>query len=118
MTEVLADPTVELGGLPEPGERGTLDIAAAVPEKIARRAAAEVDGVRRPVRADAELARGRATLELELGVEYPRPVGEVAAEVQGRVASRVEELTGLTVEAVDVTVSELPLPRRGSRRLA
>jgi hypothetical protein len=101
---------------PDPAVRGLLDIAPAVPEKIARRVAGEVDGAAGPVRADADMAPSRANLRLELGVEYPRPVGEVAAEVQRRVASRVQELTGLTVETVDVTVSDLPGPARRRRR--
>ncbi|HEX2043011.1 MAG TPA: Asp23/Gls24 family envelope stress response protein [Acidimicrobiales bacterium] len=111
-----ADPTVP-GGLPDPADRGLLDIAPAVAEKIARRVAGEVEGAVGPVRADADMGPGRATLRLELGVEYPRPVGEVAAEVQRRVASRIGELTGLSVEAVTVTVTQLPAPapRRGRR---
>ncbi|HEV3400293.1 MAG TPA: Asp23/Gls24 family envelope stress response protein [Acidimicrobiales bacterium] len=125
MTDTLPDPTLdrtvdfsdrsEGGGLPEPGDRGLLDIAPVVPEKIARRAASEVAGTVGRITADADVAPGQATLRLELGVEYPRPVGEVAAEVQRRVTSRVHELTGLTVAAVDVTVTELLPPSRSRR---
>lgn len=125
MTDTLPDPTLdrtvdlsdrsEPGDLAEPGERGLLDIATVVFEKIARRAASEVDGTVGPVTADADVVSGRATLRLDLGVEYPRPVGEVAAEVQRRVASRVHELTGLAVAAVDVTVTDLPPPPRRRR---
>lgn len=119
MTDGLAAPTVDLGGLPEPADRGLLEIAPPVAEKIACRAATEVEGTGGRVRADADLASGRASIRLELGVEYPRPVGTVAAEVRRRVTSRVNELTGLTVEAVDITVAELPPPpRRQARRLA
>ena len=118
MTDALATPTVDLAGLPEPGDRGLLDISPTVAEKIARRAATEVDGTSGSMKADADVAPGRASIRLELGVEYPRPVGAVAAEVRRRVTERVNELTGLTVEAVDVTVSELPAPRRRARRLA
>ncbi len=117
MTDAVADPTVDLAGLPAPADRGTLEIAETVAEKIARRVASELEGVGGQVRADADLGAGRVTLELELGVEYPRPVGTVAADVQRRVASRVQELSGLTVEAIDVTVSELPVPPRRARRL-
>ncbi len=118
MTDAVADPTVDLAGLPAPDDRGILDIAPAVAEKIARRVTSEVEGARGPVRADAELGRGSARLDLELRVEYPRPVRKVAADVQRRVASRVRELTGLAVDAVDVTVTELPTPPRQARRLA
>lgn len=112
MTDALAARTVDLGELPEPGDRGILDIAAVVPEKIARRAATEVDGVAGAVQADADMAPGRASLRLTLGVEYPRPVAQVALEVQRRVSSRVSELTGLSVDGVDVTVTDLPPPAR------
>ncbi len=127
MTDTLPDPTLdrtvdlsdgsEGGSLREPGDRGLLDIASVVPEKIARRVASEVDGTAGRVTADADVTPGRAKLRLELGVEYPRPVGEVAAEVQRRVASRVHELTGLTVTAVDVTVTELQAPARRRPRV-
>ncbi len=124
MTDTLPDATLDHtvdfsdrseGGLPEPGDRGLLDIAPVVPEKIARRVASEVDGTAGRVTADADVAPGQASLRLELGVEYPRPVGEVAAEVQQRVARRVHELTGLAVTGVDVTVTELPAPARHRR---
>jgi uncharacterized alkaline shock family protein YloU len=119
-TADLSDPSERAGvpdaaALPEPADRGLLDIAPVVAEKIARRAASEVDGTARRVQADAAVAPGRASLRLELAVEYPRPVGDVAAEVQRRVASRVHELTGLSVAAVDVTVTDLPRPTRRGR---
>jgi uncharacterized alkaline shock family protein YloU len=102
------------------GRRGLLVIAPRVIERIAARAASDVDGVARSgapaaskgVRADADLEGSTANVALRLGVAYPRPVGRVASEVRGRVAHRVQELTGLTVAAVGITVDELPAPGR------
>jgi len=91
--------------------RGLLVIAPRVVEKVAARAASDVDGVAprsKGVQADADLEGSTATVALRLGVTYPRPVGRVASEVRGRVAARVQELTGMTVGAVRITVDELP----------
>ncbi len=98
------------------GRRGLLVLAPRVIERIAARAASEVDGVapRRPgapskgVQADADLEGQTATVALRLGVAYPRPVGRVASEVRGRVADRVRELTGVNVAGLRVTVDQLP----------
>ena len=97
------------------GRRGLLVIAPRVIERIAARAANDVDGVAprgsrsdTGVQAEADLEGTAATLALRLGVAYPRPVGRVASEVRNRVTDRVEELTGVTVTGVRVTVDELP----------
>ena len=108
--------------VPAAAGRGLLVIAPRVIERIAARAASDVEGVAprgaavpsKGVQADADLEGPTATLALRLGVAYPRPVGRVAAEVRGRVANRVEELTGMTVGAVRITVDELPAPGRPS----
>ena len=104
--------------------RGLLVIAPRVIERIAARAASDVDGVAprgsaapsKGVQADADLEGPSATLALRLGVAYPRPVGRVASEVRARVADRVQELTGVTVAAVRVTVDELPATAPTPRR--
>ena len=106
--------------VPDAGHRGLLVIAPRVIERIAARAASDVDGVAprgsaapsKGVRADADLEGSTASVALRLGVAYPSPVGRVASEVRGCVADRVQELTGLTVGAVRITVDELPAPGR------
>ena len=100
----------------EAARRGLLVIAPRVIERIAARAASDVEGVAprrsagpsKGVQADADLEGPTASVALRLGVAYPRPVGRVASEVRGRVTARVQELTGLTVDAVRITVDELP----------
>jgi uncharacterized alkaline shock family protein YloU len=109
---------VDAGGdtVADPGRRGLLVLAPRVIERIAARVASEVDGVTRRgsassskgVQADADLEGSTAALALRLGVAYPSPVGRVASEVRRRVADRVQELTGVAVTAVRVTVDELP----------
>lgn len=99
-----------------PGKRGLLVIAPRVIERIAARAASDVDGVApqgsagrsKAVQADADLEGPAATITLRLGVAYPRPVGRVASDVRGRVTDRVHELTGVEVRSVRVTVDQLP----------
>lgn len=112
--------------LADPGRRGLLVLAPRVIERIAARVASEVDGVARRgsassnkgVQADADLAGSTATLALRVGVAYPSPVGRVASEVRRRVADRVQELTGVAVTAVRVTVDELPAAAPPSRARA
>lgn len=91
------------------------------------RAASEVDGVAprgsgarsKGVQADADVDGSTAALALRLGVACPRPVGRVTSEVRARVAARVQELTGVVVSTVRVSVDELPAgPVRGGPRRA
>ena len=109
-------------------ERGVTIISPGVVEKIASRAASEVDGVAgvrsgvgrlvnrllsrssedgAEVGTEADVRRGEAAVELTLSVRYPEPVGQVAARVRRHVKERVLALTGLEVTEVDITVPEL-----------
>jgi len=66
--------------------------------------------------ATAHVDGATAFLGIALSVRYPAPVRRVAADVRERVSTRVEEMTGLTVAEVDITVSalvtDLPRPPR------
>lgn len=110
--------------LPVAGGRTTVTPRAMV--AIARRAAAEVDGVilvpRSGVRraladlwpgggfdgGSAQVGPGATSVELHLAVTWPRPVAEVAATARGHVRTRLEDLTGYRVTAVDIVVHDLP----------
>lgn len=46
----------------------------------------------------------RVRAELDIAVDWPRPLAEVAAAVRGRVRDRLDALSGLRVDAVDVRV--------------
>lgn len=106
-------------------ERGRLVIADAALEHTARTAAHRARGV---VRRGGSLQRlaGRSAPGVELrrsgdrlrvrvsvGLAWPEPVAEVARTVRDDVAATVARVSGMTVEAVDVTVTHLePTDRR------
>ena len=135
-TPVTAAPAEVEGGLdlPEPADRGVVDIAPVVFEKLAMRATAEVPGVEGEVRtglerllpwasgtpadAAAEVGDDDVALDLTFNVAYPEPVRRVTDEVRRHVAERIEGLTGRTVRYVNITVQELVAPAgRRSRQV-
>lgn len=118
-------------------DRGITTIAPAVVEKIAGRAATEIDGVGvvapaglrklfsstpdpdTPPEADARVGMERASVALTISVTYPAPVRATSTQVRAAVAQRVEQYTGLHVSWVDVTVAQLPTsdPWKSARRV-
>ena len=111
-----------------PGDRGDLDIAGRVVQKVARIAAGEVPGVmstgsgldhllgHRYPSADATVAGGHASIRVDLAVTWPSPLAQVCAQVRDHVRTRVNELIGLTVDVVDVTVSTVVHPTQTEAR--
>lgn len=126
--------TAELPKAPLVTSRGETIIGPAVVEKIATRAASEVDGVGgvvhaglarllpwsvgadAPARASAEIGTGTVTVDLTVNVLYPRPVGAVTNEVRSQVIRRLSELCGLRATEVNIAVPALVTPPRGARR--
>lgn len=115
-------------------DRGFTSIAPAVVEKIAGRAATEVEGVatvapaglRRflssttastdgAADADARVAAEQTAVGVTVSVRYPLPVKATSDHVRSVVAERVHQLTGLQVSSVDVTISQLPASDPGKR---
>ncbi|MBA9007629.1 MULTISPECIES: Asp23/Gls24 family envelope stress response protein [Thermomonospora] len=108
-------------------ERGVTTIADRVVSKIVSRAAAEAEragglersvlGVRlgedRRVRARASASGGKVVARVELSVEYPASILSVTSQARERVRERVESLTGLTVDHVDIDVTDLTSRRPG-----
>lgn len=134
-TADLSRPVDEIlpSGPPLVTSRGETTIAPLVAEKIAARAAAEVDGVGGVVetglgrllpwattheraRADAAVDHGTVRVDLTVNVVYPQPVGQVASRVRERVTRRLAELCGLKVTEVNITVPELVPADRAPRR--
>ena len=114
-------------------ERGRTRIADRVVEKIAARAVAEVDnatgvarqalGVRlgsagpdRAARVDAEVDGGVVTVLASMAVRWPAPVRTVTRQVRAHVTDRVQSLTGLRVEQVDIDVTSLVANSGGEDR--
>ena len=120
-------PTTQL----PPEERGVTDIGETVVERIAVRSAGEVDGVRAvPVSAirrlfrpgaehaaDASIAANSVSVEIQVSVEYPRPIPVVTEAVRDRVREQVEQQTGMSVEFVAISVAELPSNRAPRARV-
>ena len=114
--------------------RGETIIAPAVVEKIATKAASEVDGVGgvlqtglsrllpwtvggdSPARASAEVGADTVTVDLTVNVLYPEPVATVTNAVRSQVTRRLSELCGLRATEVNIAVPALVIPPRGARR--
>jgi uncharacterized alkaline shock family protein YloU len=135
-TQVPVDPGAT-GNLPEAAlvtTRGETIIAPAVVEKIASRAASEVDGVGgvvqtglsrllpwtvggdSPARASAEIGGETVTVDLTVNVLYPEPVAAVTNQVRAQVTRKLAELCGLRATEVNIAVPALVTPRRSTRR--
>ncbi|GAA2849305.1 hypothetical protein GCM10010517_06620 [Streptosporangium fragile] len=96
-----------------PERRGRTDIPGRVVSRIAIRSAGEVARVREvgergPLTfhgGTRATVHGRlAALRLDVTVEYPAPIRQVAQEVRRHVAERVHTLTGLDVGHIDIEV--------------
>ena len=114
--------------------RGETIIAPAVVEKIAQRAASEVDGVGGVVetglgrllpwtvghpsaaRASAQVGAETVSIDLTVNVVYPEPVAAVTNRVRSEVTRRLAELCGLQATEVNIAVPALIAPARGARR--
>ncbi|MFE9123498.1 DUF6286 domain-containing Asp23/Gls24 family envelope stress response protein [Streptomyces sp. NPDC007172] len=89
--------------------RGSTTIADKAVRKIAERAAQEVlpvPTVRRP-KGSAAVTGRRAIVALRVALPYPTPLSDTARLVQGHVAARTRQLTGLEVAPPRMTVTRL-----------
>jgi uncharacterized alkaline shock family protein YloU len=118
---VTALPTARPPALPGPDERGVTDIAARVLEKLAVRAAFEVDGVdpapasgllgrRSGPRITAHLDGAHVDVDLDVAMRYPLPVGVVADQVREQIRQRIDALTGMHARRINITVVFLRTP--------
>jgi uncharacterized alkaline shock family protein YloU len=109
-------------------ERGNTKIADSVVTKVAGIAAREVDGIfalgssgaraignvtqrvgidNRSQGVSVEVTDQEATIELTVVLEYGESIPSVTQQVRDQIVRRVESICGLTVSAVDITVSDL-----------
>lgn len=112
---------------------GTITVSGTVVAKIAALAAREVAGVhslgvgaarsvtsvrdRIPGSAPSpttgvsvEVGQTQAAVDLDIVVEYGTPITQIARDVRRRVISSVEQMTGLHVVEVNITVDDVNLP--------
>ena len=129
-----SEPTADLPRAGLVTSRGETIIAPTVVEKIATRAASEVEGVGgvvqtglsrllpwsigepSPARASAEMGAETVTVDLTVNVLYPQPVAAVTNRVRAQVSRRLSELCGLQATEVNIAVPALVTPPRGTRR--
>jgi len=118
----------KIGPTVDAAVRGRTTIATRVVEKVAARAAIEVDAATGPprrlfgailgppradarARASAKIDQTRVTLSMSIGVQYPEPVRAVAARVRRNVTARIAQYCGMQVQNIDVTVPALVVER-------
>ena len=113
-------------------ERGNTSIADSVVSKIAGIAAQEVEGIRMGSGASqavggilgsitggsqtqgvsVEVGQEEAALDLTLTAEYGKSIPQLAEAVRRNVVNRVENLVGLRVTEVNITVSNVFFPQQ------
>jgi uncharacterized alkaline shock family protein YloU len=106
----------------DPGERGSLIIQDRAVRRIAEAAALQVPGVvpaaqststlgaalgRAYPRVDCDVAGGRVRAEVEIVGRWPTPAAQLGAEVRDAVTDQLQQLAGLRVDAVDVTITKI-----------
>ncbi len=115
-------------------ERGTTTINDGVVSRIAGVAAGEVEGIRmggsvsrtaggilesvtgsqgQTRGISAEVGRFETAIDLTMGVEYGRNILELVEQVRDMISERVENITGLRVTELNVTVSDIVFPEGG-----
>jgi len=122
--------TSALAMVADPDTRGMTTLANRVVEKIAARAASEVDhctGIPRSiagigtgntaVQVDAVTDGAITGLTLRLGIEYPAPITSTTRRIRGHVTDVVQQLCGLRVDHIDITVAALARPTRTEKRV-
>jgi uncharacterized alkaline shock family protein YloU len=105
--------------LADPADRGGLEVADRVVQRIVLAATREVDGTavvttgittpmsRSYPRATVVVAGDRVRARVEVAGRWPVPAARLAADVRATVARQLVALAGLRVDAVDVTVAAM-----------
>jgi len=117
---------------PLSSERGATTISDVVVSKVAGIAALEVEGIemggatsrtvggfldswtgsggRQARGVSVEVGEQEAAIELSMAVEYPKSIPQISEAVRNNVINRVENLVGLNVVEVNITVNDILLP--------
>ncbi len=106
---------------------GIVKISDEVVSVIAGIAAEEIDGIVEFQHGVSSLFKGKKTsgksvkvtlnensalIEMAVSVEYGRKIPDVVAKVQENIKRTVEAMTGLSVEAVDIYVQNIYMPKK------
>ncbi len=62
-----------------------------------------------------EVGEEEAATDLSMAVEYGRPIPQISEAVRRNVINRIENLTGLRVTEVNITVNDILLPEERSQ---
>jgi uncharacterized alkaline shock family protein YloU len=118
---------------PLSSERGATTISDAVVSKVAGIAALEVEGIemggatartvgrfleswtgsggRQARGVSVQVGEQEAAIELSIAVEYGKAIPQISETVRNNVINRVENLVGLNVVEVNITVNDVLLPQ-------
>jgi len=110
------------------GEKGSVGISKDVVTAIAGIAVSEVDGIANLRRGDSTFRRGEGmkryvdttvegdvvTVTVRITVLYGHQIHKVAKQVQTRIKTEIERMTGLRVSAVNVDIQRLVQPEDAS----
>ncbi len=115
-------------------DRGVLTISDSTVERIAAHTVTEVDGVGgaasrvlgvavgsedldNSAKVTAKVTGDTATLDVRISITYPMSVSRTTENARRHLMRRIEELTGLTVSQVDITVTALHTATTETRRV-
>jgi len=118
-------------------ERGATTISDTVVSSIAGMAAQEVEGVHMGGGASrtasgvlgsltgsesktsgisVEVGRTETAIDLKMGIEYDKNILQTVEEVRRRITDRIENMTGLRVKELNVTITDITFPEKEERR--
>ena len=119
-------------------ERGTTTISDGVVSKIAGISAQEVEGVHmggsaartaggllgsvtgsesQPRGVSVEVCKMETAIDLKMGIEYSRNILQSVEEVRRSITDRVQNMTGLRITELNVTIADVVFPEKEQRRL-
>ncbi len=132
----MSEPYQSETGSPLVSERGTTTISDGVVSRIAGMSAQEVEGVHMGGSASrtaggilgsvtgsesqtrgvsVEVGRMETAIDLKMGIEYGRNILQSVEEVRRRITDRVQNITGLRVTELNVTIADIVFPEKEQR---
>ncbi|MCK2212739.1 Asp23/Gls24 family envelope stress response protein [Actinomadura sp. ATCC 31491] len=103
----LSPVAAERRGRTEVADRVVVKIACCAAEEVPDVRAVHVKGMPWEHASEAQVRGDRATVRMNVAVAYPAPLHAVAARLREHVTRRVAYQTGLTVDRLDIKVTDL-----------